>query len=182
MNIVKHAVGLLIAGASFLVSCKNADDTAANKSGENNKGLSERDEDFLGDAAEINTVEIAYLNAGIAFAIDLETKALAAELLPDHVALDRELKQLAERKHLTLPTIDSSIVVLDLPNKKGLKWDKAWADEMVDEQKALVRKFERNEDRVKDPDVKNFLTKSLPNLRTHLETLRKTKDRLDQLD
>jgi putative membrane protein len=190
MNIVKHAVGLLIAGASFLVSCNNSDDTSANKSDDtsanksmkNNKGLSEREEDFLEEAAEINTIEIAYLNAGIAFATDLVTKALAADLLTGHVAMDRELKDLAQRKQLTLPTIDSSVVVLDLPNKKGLDWDKDWADEMVDVQKRLVRKFERNEDRVKDPDVKNFVTRSLPNLRTDLETLRKTKDRLGELD
>lgn len=181
MNVVKHAVGLLIAIASFLVSCKNSGDTSANKSGENNKGLSERDEDFLDDAAEINTVEIAYLNAGVAFATDLATKALAAELLPDHVVMDRELKSLAETKHITLPIIDSAVVVLDLPNKKGLDWDKEWADEMVDGQKRLVRTFERNENRVKDPDVKNFITRTLPSLRTRLDSLRKTKDRLYQL-
>jgi hypothetical protein len=48
--------------------------------------------------------------------------------------------------------------------------------------KRLVRKFERNEDRVKDPDIKNFLTRSLPYLRSRLEALRKTENRLDQLD
>jgi putative membrane protein len=190
MNIVKHAAGLLIAGASFLVSCNdsadnstnNSGDTSANNSRENNMGLSDREADFLDDVAETNTIEIAYLNAGIAFATDLETKALAADLLTEHVAMDKELKGLAERKQLTLTTIDSSVVVLDLPDKKGLDWDKAWVDEMADEHKRLVRKFERNEDRAKDPDVRNFITKSLPNLRTHLETLRKTEDRLDDLD
>jgi putative membrane protein len=86
------------------------------------------------------------------------------------------------KKNLTLPVIDSAVVVLDLPNKKGLKWDKEWADEMVDDHKRLIRKFERMAKRAKDPDVNNFISKTLPILRTRLETLKSAEDRVDKLD
>ena len=58
----------------------------------------------------------------------------------------------------------------DLKKKSGRDFDKAYMDMMVSDHKDDISLFEDNSNSAKDGDVKSFAAKTLPVLRTHLDS------------
>jgi putative membrane protein len=55
-----------------------------------------------------------------------------------------------------------------LSKLQGAAFDRAYARHMVSEHKKDISKFERASNNLMDTDLKNFASKTLPNLREHL--------------
>jgi putative membrane protein len=49
---------------------------------------------------------------------------------------------------------------------------------MIDRHEESINKFEKRMDKTEDPDLKAFITKTLPALRMHLEQLNSTHDKI----
>ncbi len=169
---------LLVAGALTFASCgeSNSENTTAT---EMSAEADNSDKDFVKDATELNTKEIAWLKAGVSMGTDKEVKMHAEHMLADHEKTGAEMKDLAMAKGLEVPTVDTAGEV-NVNDSKGKACDKKWADKMVDDHEKIINRYERAEGDVKDADLKAMITKTLSTLRSHLDMAKKLKERLDK--
>jgi putative membrane protein len=114
-------------------------------------------------------------------ASDAGVKEFAQKMVTDHGQVNDELKALAARKNITIPTTPGNDAKDDmdkLNKKKGRDLDKAYISLMVDDHKDDVDKFEKASKDCDDPDIKAFAAKHLPHLKMHLQNAQTLHDRL----
>lgn len=132
----------------------------------------EKDAAFLTEVAEINLTEIKFGQLAQQKSKNTEVKALGKMMEEDHKKTLEELKTLAQNKQVTLPTEISQDMQkkYDDLNAKNLKdFDKEYTDMMVSGHKDAVALFEKTLKDTKDVDINNWIEKTLPGLRMHLE-------------
>jgi predicted outer membrane protein len=61
-----------------------------------------------------------------------------------------------------------------LAKLSGEKFDREYMKTMIDDHKSEVDKFKKEAESAKDPDVKQFASKTLPTLEKHLELAQST--------
>ena len=174
---------LLIAGAITFASCgenTNGNNDNTDTTAMDNDMAANADKDFVKDATELNMKELAWLKAGMNMGTDQELKQHAEHMLADHEKTGAEMKDLAGRKGLEVPNVDTTGEVNIDDKDKGKDWDRKWADKMVDDHEKTINRFERAENDVQDADLKAMISKTLPTLRSHLDMAKKLKERLDQ--
>src|SRR5207245_4465562 len=98
-----------------------------------------------------------------------DVKSLGQRLVTDHQKANDELKQIASTKGVTVPA--------ELPPKhqkmidklsSASDFDKQFKDMAVKDHKKDVKEFERVSKSAEDPDLKSWITKTLPTLKEHL--------------
>lgn len=108
-------------------------------------------------------------------------KELAKHMQTAHEKVNKELVELANQKSIVLPTAISDGQSRDIGNimeKSGKDFDKAFVDKLESAHKDAIDLFEKGADKSEDPDIKAFFAKHLPELRTHLDMVKKEKDKL----
>ena len=93
-------------------------------------------------------------------------------MVKDHTAAGQELQSILTKKNFTPPATEDKHAKHkeDLSKKTGADFDKAYIKMMVDGHKKVVKEFEDAEKNSTDPDVKAFAAKTLPVIRTHLDS------------
>jgi putative membrane protein len=102
-------------------------------------------------------------------------KNFARMMVEDHTKANTELKSLAAKKNITLPTTMNSgnqATLTELQNLVGADFDREYVAAMVDNHEADVQLFESQAADDSDPDAKAFAAKTLPTLRKHLEMIK----------
>ena len=133
---------------------------------------SEKDANFLVEAAAINLEEIKLGELAQQKGTLEDTKALGKMMVKEHTAAWNELKALAASKSITIPQVlteDGQDAYDDLNEETGLDFDKEYAGTMVKGHKSAIRKFENASSNAEDGDIRNWASSMLPGLRTHLE-------------
>jgi putative membrane protein len=126
----------------------------------------------LGDMLEIESSKLAANTA------DSKSKSFASRMVKDHTATANELKQLATKANVTLPsTLDQAHQdKLDkLKQAKGAEFDKLYDQMQVEAHEAAVGMFEAFSRSGSEQDLKAFADKHLPALREHLKMARELK-------
>ena len=93
----------------------------------------------------------------------------------DHTKANDELKNLAQAKNITLPTMmsnDNQKMYNDMMAMKGADFDKHYVDHMVDDHEDDVEMFRKTSMNAADPDIKAFAAKTLPTLEMHLQKIK----------
>ena len=132
----------------------------------------EGDAEFLVNAAEINMMEIQLGELVASKAMMGEVKELGKMMVTQHTKSLTELKGLAEKKMMTIPTEltnEGKDMYEKLNKKSGMDFDKEYCDMMVNGHKDAIDKFEKASANSTDADIKEWATSSLPALRTHLD-------------
>jgi putative membrane protein len=137
------------------------------------------DQDFIKDAVEMNTKELAWLNAGNTMGTDKELKGHAKMMIADHEKMGMDVKDYATKKALEIPNVDTAGEVDD-NEKRGKDWDRKWAEKMVDDHQKVIKRFENAQNDVKDEELRTMISNALPKLRSHLEMSEKLRDRLSK--
>lgn len=177
----KTFVYLLALGCLSLQACSNGkkatDDSIKNAENVNEQkedqgsGLQEDDSEFAVKAASGGLVEVELAHMVAQKAQNPAVKAFGAQMLKDHTKDNAELKALAERKHITLPTTPGKEQQEDIDrlNKlTGAEFDKQYISYMKDDHQEDVKDFKKGADEVKDADLKAYAVKTLPILQMHL--------------
>lgn len=142
------------------------------------------DSDFVVNATLTNKMELNMLEAGVSNGTDKDVKAHARMMIADHKKLGDKVKAYADSKGYLLPADDmgKSKDKLESLNKntKGKDWDKAWADDMVDDHDKAISQFEGAQNDVKDSTLKGLITDALPTLRKHKDMAQKLKDKFSK--
>ncbi|HVH41949.1 MAG TPA: DUF4142 domain-containing protein, partial [Labilithrix sp.] len=137
--------------------------------------LAKDDHEFLIEAAQANMLEIALGREVSRKATSPEVKAFAQRMVEDHGKANDELKQLAAKKGVTLPTEldkDGRETLDELSKLSGPKLDAEYSEEMAEDHAEDVKEFREAVQEVKDPDLRAWAAKTTPVLEGHLATAR----------
>jgi len=102
-------------------------------------------------------------------------KQFGQKMVDDHSKANDELKSLAKKKNIDLPTsLDAKhqAVVDRLSKLSGADFDRAYSTEMVKDHQEDVKEFQKEANSGTDSDIKNFASSTLPTLQEHLKMAR----------
>jgi putative membrane protein len=151
---------------------------AAEKS---NDKLSRADEKFVKEAAEGGMLEVELGKLAADKATNDEVKAFGRRMQEDHSKANEELKQIADNKDVKIPSAleGKQKRTLDRLSKlSGSEFDRQYMRTMVDDHKEDVKAFQREADKAKDPDIKQFAGKYAPIIKEHLQLAQSTAEQL----
>jgi putative membrane protein len=178
-NFFKPGLMVLTLLALMCVGCNNNKAATPDNSSTNQPPASAAaampanpDQDFIANAAKGNREEVELGKMVAAKTKDPGVRQFAQMMVKDHTSALNELTQLAQSKNITLPDglpDDATALQSKLSSDTGKKLDKDYVSAMVDDHKKDVSEFQEQSQNAKDPDVKQWATKTLPTLQTHLE-------------
>lgn len=133
------------------------------------------DQAFMNKAAQGGMAEVKLGNLAKEHAQSQAVKDFGQRMVDDHTKANDELKSLASKKNVTLPTdIDAKdqAVYDRLSKLNGAAFDKAYMRDMVSDHHTDVNEFHHEATSGKDPDVKTWAGKTLTTLQEHLKQAR----------
>ncbi len=136
------------------------------------KALSSQGKKFVGQAAEGGMAEVQLGKLAEKKAQSKDVKEFGARMAVDHAKASDELKALAQQKNEKLPSkLDSKDKALmdKLSKATGADFDKEYMTAMVKDHAKDVTEFQNAAGKLKDPDLKAWVDKTLPVLREHLQ-------------
>jgi putative membrane protein len=187
---MKHSLFALLLLGLISVGCTNTnkastpDTTAQPNSGAAvSSPSSSSDQDFVTKAAQGNSAEVELGKIVAARSKDPNVKQFAQMMVKDHTAALNELQELAQTKNLNfsddLPD-DAKALQTKLSSDTGKQLDKDYMDNMVEDHQKDVQEFTDKSQSAKDPDVKQWTSKTLPTLQKHLEKAQQIDARLNK--
>jgi putative membrane protein len=134
-----------------------------------NAGVAKADKQFFEKAAAGGMFEVEAGKLAESKGQSAEVKSYGSMLVKDHSAANEELKALAGKKGVTLPTAlpkDMQKKLDKLSNEK--KFDHEFIEDVgMHDHKKDISLFEKTSKNSKDPEVKAFAAKTLPTLQQH---------------
>jgi len=130
---------------------------------------------FWTTAAQGGTAEVELGKIAQTKAANTEVKNFARMMVEEHTKANNELKSLAAKRSITLPTTMNSgnqSTLTELQNLVGAEFDREYVTAMVDNHEADVQLFESQAADDSDPDAKAFAAKTLPTLKKHLDMIK----------
>ncbi|NDP28835.1 MAG: DUF4142 domain-containing protein [Flavobacterium sp.] len=185
-------ISKLILGTGLLLftmnSCKNEpkhDDPVATTENQNETKFESKDiaddSSFLGEAAEIHIFEIEVGKLAQKKATNPEVKKYADMMVADHSKSLEELKAVASKKTISLPTdiTEERREKYDELNKKmGAEFDKKYIDLMTEGHEKAVDKMTKISQQVSDEDVKLWASRQIDAMITHHNEADKLKKKI----
>lgn len=129
--------------------------------------------DFAKKAAIGGMMEVQLGQLAQQKASNQRVKDFGQMMVTDHSQANDQLKNVASQTNIQLPTSlddDHQKKVNDLSNKSGKDFDKAYMSMMVDDHKKDIKEFQDAAKNLKDQQVKDFATNTLPVLQKHLDS------------
>jgi putative membrane protein len=140
--------------------------------------LSRGDRRFIEDAAGDGMYEVQAGQLAASKAQSPDVKAFANKMVGDHEQANNELVQLANAKKVELPAAPprgKRHETEKLGKKSGADFDKMFVAASIKDHEKDIKKFEKASGKVKDPQLKAWIDKTLPVLREHLAMAQKLK-------
>ena len=171
---------LVIATTFVTCTALQADDSATKqsggKSGAKAHASSEHGqmtvEKFVEKALASGKMEVQMGQLGQQQGQDQQVKALAAALVRDHSQANQKLQQIASTKNITPDRAGDKHQKhqqhLDkLKSQSGAEFDKEFVKMALKHHKKDISEFEKAHTQLNDPELKTFITATLPKLREH---------------
>jgi putative membrane protein len=164
--------------AITILSCNNPSNDPVEAAQESNEkkedsGIAKKDAEFITEAASGGMMEVELGNAAQTKASSEQVKSFGSMMVRDHTKANDELKSVAAARNITIPTAmgeDEQKMVNNLMEKSGADFDKDYMSMMVDDHKKDIDKFEDAAENAQDAEVKAFALRTLPVLKTHLDS------------
>ena len=155
----------LIVASFSLAGVALAQESPAAKS----SSLSAKDKTFMKKAAKGGTVEVTMGKMAVQSAQSDDVKSFGKRMVTDHSKANDELKSIAAKKGVKLPSKEPSE-----------KWssDKAYMDMMVKDHEKDLAEFQEEASTGTDPDVKKFAEDTAKVVQEHLDLAKQTQSKL----
>ncbi len=137
----------------------------------------QEDADFVKEAALGGMMEVQLGKTAQDKAAKPQVKEFGRHMQTDHSKANDELKKIAAKKGIKLPTAlegKTKATFDKLAKLKGDEFDREYINAMVADHKQDIEKFQQESDKGKDPDVKKFAQDQLPTLKKHLALAEQT--------
>lgn len=128
------------------------------------------DRTFAEKAAAGGTAEVKLSKLAMDKAQAVEVKQFARKMVVDHSKANSELKQIADKKNLTLPAAldDKHQKIYDeLTRLEGADFDKEYMRAMTEDHDETVKLFKTEMKDGRDAQLKSFAMKTLPVIEKH---------------
>lgn len=138
-------------------------------------GMNQQDHKFIMEAAMGGMMEVELGRVAAQKGTSDAVKQFGQRMVDDHSKANQELMSLASTKGMTLPTaLDDKHQkeVTKLSAMSGAEFDRAYAKMMLKDHEKDVKEFERQSTKAGDPELRAFVTKTLPTLQEHLQIAR----------
>jgi len=133
--------------------------------------LNPQDKHFVLEAASGGMMEVQLGQTAEQKAASPDVKSFGHRMATDHGKANSELQQLAQNKSVTLPgelQAPHKEVVDQVSKQSGDAFDKTYMRDMVKDHAEDVAKFQKMSAQAQDPDLKRWVSKTLPTLEEHL--------------
>lgn len=130
--------------------------------------------DFVNEAAAGGMMEVELGNVAIKNSSTNRVKDFGKMMVDDHTKINDQLKDLASGKNIELPTTvthDQQKDIDKLSKETGSEFDKDYVSMMVDDHQKDIDAFKKAADKTTDPDIKSFVTNTIPVLQKHLNAI-----------
>jgi putative membrane protein len=146
-----------------------------------NQMMKSADVKFADKAAQGGMAEVELGQLAAQKASNADVKAFGQQMVDDHSKANDQLKAVASKENITLPnTVDSKDEGLykKLQGLSGPDFDKTYVKAMVKDHQEDVKEFQKEADKGKDPQIKNFASQTLPILQQHLSKIQSIQSRM----
>jgi putative membrane protein len=134
--------------------------------------LARGDRKFVENATEHGIAEVAMGKLASVRAQHPDVKAFGQKMVDDHSKANDELRRLADAKGVKLPAEADRGHRRDadkLGKKNGADFDREYMEHMVKDHKKDVKEFQKAAKDLKDPELRDFASRTLPTLQQHLQ-------------
>jgi putative membrane protein len=148
--------------------------TTANTTPTNTAPIPKEDSSFVLEAAKGGMMEVEAGNLAQQNAASQRVKDFGAMMVRDHSAANNELKSMVTGRGMMLPDSLPSDMRKHMDQLKkltGKAFDNHYVSMMLSDHKKDVSKFEKESKDAKDADIRNWAGKTLPTLKTHLDSI-----------
>jgi putative membrane protein len=101
-----------------------------------------------------------------------DVKAFGQQMADDHTKANDDLKSVAAKQGVTLPSglsAKDQALKSKLQNLSGEEFDRAYMKAMVKDHEEDVKEFQKEANNGKNPQIKDFASRTLPVLQGHLD-------------
>jgi putative membrane protein len=133
--------------------------------------LSAQDRDFAMKAAQGGMTEVEMGNLAQQRGASEQMKEYGRKLVQDHTRMNNDLKDIAGKENITLPTdisADQRRTIDRLSKLSGTQFDREFAKESVKDHRADIDEFRKEATSGDDQSLKNFASSNIPTLQDHL--------------
>lgn len=177
---MKLHIGLLSLGASVLLAgamfAQTNPSPSTNTKSTATGGVATKDHNFMMKAAQGGMAEVELGQLAQQNGQSQEVKDFGKRMVDDHSKAGDELKQLASQEGVALPTglnAKDKATKERLSKLQGAAFDKAYMRDMVMDHKKDIAEFKHEASAGNDQAVKDWASKTLPTLESHLEQAEK---------
>jgi putative membrane protein len=165
-------------------SAMHAQDTSAQRMDQgSSKMLKSADTAFAIRAAQGGAAEVQMGKLAAAKASSPDVKTFGQQMVDDHTKANDDLKSVAEKKRMTLPTdmnAHQQNSYSKLQKLSGDAFDRAYVKHMVKDHEEDVKEFQKEANNGEDEDIKGFASRTLPVLQGHLEKIKSIQSSVEQ--
>jgi putative membrane protein len=140
------------------------------------------DADFVAEQVAANYAEVKMAKLAAEKSTLPDIKKVAQSIETAHSKNLEELQQLASAKSITVPIDADKDAIKTVENlrdeKDAQNFNEEWCKEMVDKHENTIELFEDKLEKTEDPELKSWISQSLPGLRSHLDQLRACHEKL----
>ncbi|WP_151086745.1 DUF4142 domain-containing protein [Hymenobacter baengnokdamensis] len=140
------------------------------------------DSEFMTKAASGGLLEVQMGTEVAKRARTPGARQAAEQMVKDHTKGNAELKALAAKKNITLPTVlgdEQQKVYNDVLANKDVSLDKEYVKQMVKDHKDDIKEFTDGSTKAGDPEVRAYAAKNIPMLQMHLAMFEKLQAEMD---
>lgn len=130
---------------------------------------------FASKAAQGGLAEVQLGKLAAEKASNADVKAFGQQMVDDHSKANDQLKSVAEKDNMTLPTAPNAkqqAMYTKLQALSGAAFDKAYVSGMVKDHEEDVKEFQKEANSGKNPDIKSFAAETLPIIQGHLAKIK----------
>jgi putative membrane protein len=134
------------------------------------------DSEFVRAAAEGGMLEVKLGELAQQSGVSADVKAFGKTMVTDHSKVNSELKALAQRKNMKVPTMLSPARKQkydSLASMKGEKFDMLYMNMMIASHEETIGLFQSESNKGQDAELKKWADSKVPALKHHLEMAKK---------
>jgi putative membrane protein len=147
------------------------------------KMLKSADIAFAMKATHGGVAEVQMGRLAVEKASSTDVKAFGQQMVADHTKANDDLKSVAEKKGMTLPTdmnAHQQAAYSKLHRLSGEAFDHAYVSHMVRDHEEGVKEFRKEAKNGKDEEIKHFASRTLPVLQQHLDKIKSLQSNMQQ--
>ena len=130
------------------------------------------DAEFMMTAAHSDQNEIQQSKMALAKGVTGMAKDMANKMIADHTKSTADLKQIAAKKGVTLPTdmdAEHKAMAPAMEKLSGKAFEQKYISQMVADHQKTANTMAAHQQMTKDPALQGFITKTLPVVESHLQ-------------